>query len=327
MRSITDLMHGGSFRPDTVVTFAQPFSDLLVGLEIKRRFRLPWLAHFSDPWVDNPFSKLKPLTRSRNAELERKVVSNADMLVFTSEETLELVMAKYPAELRQKARVLPHLYDSSLFTGRRPSRDHELVIRYVGDFYGPRTPLPLINSLIAVFERDPKVLENVRVELIGLVDEKMVHEAAGGRLPNGLLSVHRSVPYRKSLELISSADGLLVIDAPTETNVFLPSKIVDYIGAGRPILGITPKGASARLINELGGMVAAPNDAEEMSRQLVRFVGLLEQRRNSGSTETWGDPLVRERYEARHVAERFKTMLREMIATPSHSAPSAIDSN
>jgi hypothetical protein len=43
------------------------------------------------------------------------------------------------------------------------------------------------------------------------------------------------VGYQESLKLMSEADALLVIDAPADQSVFLPSKLIDYIGAGRPI--------------------------------------------------------------------------------------------
>ena len=40
---------------DLLVTFAQPWSDHLVGLRLHRETGLPWVAHFSDPWVDSPY--------------------------------------------------------------------------------------------------------------------------------------------------------------------------------------------------------------------------------------------------------------------------------
>ena len=45
---------------------------------------------------------------------------------------------------------------------------------------------------------------------------------------------------------------LLVIDAPADESLFLPSKLIDYLPARKPILGLTPaRGASADLIRAL----------------------------------------------------------------------------
>src|SRR4051812_4008837 len=46
----------GERRPDAVVSFAQPWSDHLIGLALHRETRIPWVAHFSDPWVDSPYA-------------------------------------------------------------------------------------------------------------------------------------------------------------------------------------------------------------------------------------------------------------------------------
>ena len=51
-------------------------------------------------------------------------------------------------------------------------------------------------------------------------------------LPPGLVTVRPRVPYDESLRLTRDADALLVVDAPSaEPSVFLPSKLVEYIGA------------------------------------------------------------------------------------------------
>src|SRR5690242_17982215 len=40
---------------DILVTFGQPMVDHLAGLRIKKKTGTVWIAHFSDPWADNPF--------------------------------------------------------------------------------------------------------------------------------------------------------------------------------------------------------------------------------------------------------------------------------
>ncbi len=49
------------------------------------------------------------------------------------------------------------------------------------------------------------------------------------------------------------SDVLLVIDAPIERdNIFFPSKLADYIGAERPIIGISSPGPTDRILKSLG---------------------------------------------------------------------------
>src|SRR5688500_15891671 len=76
----------GGFRPDALATFSQPATSHLVGLELKQRWVRPWVAHFSDPWVGNPYHQRDGEVARVNEEMERRVVERADRLVFRSEE-------------------------------------------------------------------------------------------------------------------------------------------------------------------------------------------------------------------------------------------------
>ena len=302
------------YKPDVLVTFAQPFTDHLIGLELKTRFGWPWLAHFSDPWVDNPFNQYDEQTRALNLSLERQVVESADILAFTSKETIDLVLTKYRDELRHKARILPQSFDPALFrqAGSKP-RSLKITIRYIGNFYGRRTAAPLIAALLSISDNDPNALNDICFELVGIGDPAAIREAGGDALPPNLLNVYPSVGYRESLHLMSEADGLLVIDAPADFSVFLPSKLIDYIGAARPVLGITPPGTAAKLIRELGGHVVDPSDIPGLCVALLQFISLLKERRGNDS-EAWGTAAVRGRFEASHVAASFDAMLVELAS-------------
>lgn len=301
----------GGYRPDVLATFGSPMSDHLIGLELRRRLGVPWVAHFSDPWADNPFLGHDPLTRRLNRALESRVLAEADRLVFTSEETVELVAGARAPGVREKARVLPHAFEAEAFEGPAGRDPGALVVRYLGDFYGRRSPAPLFEALRRLLAAEPAVLEGVRFELVGSKGEGQLEEAGAGALPEGLVVSRPPVKYLESLRLMKSADGLLVVDAPAELSVFLPSKLVDYIGAGRPILGVTPPGTAAALVRRLGGWVADPSDAAGVADALKRFLAFL--RARAGRDAHWGDAETRRGFEAPRVSEKFAGILREVV--------------
>jgi len=52
---------------------------------------------------------------------------------------------------------------------------------------------------------------------------------------------------------------LLIEAAAKKTSIFLPSKLADYIGLGKPILAITPNnGPTARVVRKAGLFAADP---------------------------------------------------------------------
>ena len=248
---------------DAMLSWSTYHSVHLAALELKKRTGLPWLAHMSDPWVDNPFVTYGGLTGALNRSYERAVIGGCDRVLFTTPETVELVMAKYPPEWRTRAVVIPHGYDPSLYSGKKPppSENRPLTVRYLGNFYGARSPEPLYAALAEISARSPRALDGVRFEIVGRLDEGMSDTPAARALPPALVATVPQVGYAKSLEMMETADLLLIVDAPARLSVFLPSKLVDYLGSGRPIVSLTPPGASRRVTEQVGFWAADPQDA------------------------------------------------------------------
>jgi glycosyltransferase involved in cell wall biosynthesis len=258
-------------RFDALVTFAQPWTDHVIGRRLRRHLGLPWVAHFSDPWVDSPYH-FPRWQRRVWRPMERAVVRDADALVFVTSQTADRTMAKYPPEWKRKARVVPHGFDACMLPPRRESGSSSGPLRlvYTGRFYRRwRTPEHLFRAAATLVSADPSSLEIV---VAGTIDPEWIRLAAQ-------LGLSRAVTFRgrlswaESMSTAMSADALLVIDAPSDVNLFLPSKLIEYLPLDKPILGLTPDvGASADLLRRLGYPIAPPDDVEEIEQALRSLV-------------------------------------------------------
>lgn len=300
------------------MTCSQSHSAHLVGLRIKRACpSMPWIAHFSDPWVANDYVAVEEQARQR--KMEREVFEKADLLIFTSEETREHVGRGYSANIRQKMRVLPHAYDPEMWRGLgaadcSESADAEgsIVIRYVGALYGKRSPNSFFQALSALSKICPELLENVHFEFIGVIDAEFRADLEASEMPAGLLTLLPPVSYFESLNLMKEADALLVIDAPAEKSIFLPSKLIDYIGSAKPILALSPIGTTRALIDEYGGICSDPDDVVQIADSLK----VLLQKLRSGDAGAMVNADVRLRYHVEQVGELLNVHLAEVLASP-----------
>ncbi len=302
------------FAPQVVASFAQPPTDHLIAMHLARELGLPWVAHFSDPWVAQPWHHRRrdPLTQWVVSRQERLVMQRAELILFTCRDQVDLIMAPYPSRLRAKARILPHCCDPAEFAGLtpRPGPAATRVLRYLGIFYFRRTPAPLIEGLRLIQARTPRLLEGLAVELIGETPPELARRHSGEGLPPGLIRYLPPVPHDQALELMLGADGLLVIDAPDARNVFFPSKLADYLGTDRPVLGITPPGPSQRLIRRMGGLTADPARPQEVARALS---DLLE---HAGRDASAGRMRMQRLYSAERRARLFEHYLRQAVGRP-----------
>lgn len=286
---------------DAILTWSQWHSVHLVGLGIKRAHpELRWVAHFSDPWRNNPLRPLRGLAGALAHREEAEVLRAADVLTYTTEETRSLAIEGFVPEAMAKAYVVPHGHDPDLYPPDVVAGDG-IVLRHVGSFYADRTPHGLLTGLAIVAQSDPTLLRDVRIELIGRTPPRMLRELAARGVPAGVVVARPAVDYPTSLRLMAEADALLLLDAPAVHNVYLPSKLVDYLGAARPIVGITPPGTARALVVAAGGPVADPSDPAAIAGALRAGI---EAARATPVGRPWGVPSVRDAHRIDRVAAR-----------------------
>ena len=298
----------GADRPDALLSFGMPMSDHLLALAIKRRTGLPWLAHFSDPWADNPFHATSRLEHQVNLAMERRVLGAADAVLFTSERTRALVMRKVRHGRAAAAGVLPHAWD---LRGVAPAGAAGRVVRHIGACYGARSPEPLFEALGHILAHTPRVLDGIAFELVGPIAPAFLASRALAALPAGLVTVRSQVAYLDALALARDSAALLVIDAPSRRDsVFLPSKLVDYIGARRPVWAITPPGTVADLVTEWAGAAHAcadPAYPAAVARMLAAGCARLP------GPAPYGPDHVARRFAPQRVAAEFKGFVEQAV--------------
>jgi glycosyltransferase involved in cell wall biosynthesis len=252
-------------RFSALVSFGQPWSDHLVALRLRRETAIPWIAHFSDPWVGNPYARLAAWQRRVWERMERDVVAAADRVVFLNQQTADHTMRRYPPEWRAKMAIVPQGFDAAI--AAPPGRTSgPLRIVYTGRFYdGIRTPQPLIDALSRL--TPASLAGRLIVDVYGRPFAPYARRAKAAGLGD-IVRFHGRVPPDAAARATADADVLLVIDGPSDgASLFLPSKLVDYLPLGAPILGITPtEGAAADLIRDAGYPVVDPRDVPGIAR-------------------------------------------------------------
>jgi glycosyltransferase involved in cell wall biosynthesis len=235
--------------------------------------------------------------------MESRVIGRADAVLFTSPETVDFTMQRYPGSWGKKAFYIPHCYDPADYDGDIVPAEDRYVIRFVGSLYGRRSPKPLIEAIESIARETPRLLENVSVDFVG-ADE---HEGLLKDYPAAQQIIHHLgwASHSESRRMMQSAHCLVVIDAPSDLSVFFPSKLVEYIGAKRFILALSPPGASARIVEALGGIVANPADIRSVVEAL-RHVLHHKPRKLPFSTEV---------YEKEIVSQRFMEVVERVVAT------------
>jgi glycosyltransferase involved in cell wall biosynthesis len=291
-----------------IVTWSPFHSINPVMVRLKRHRRwVKWLAQFSDPWASNPLEWSR-LTKLWNWWHEPNTVRTADFIVHSSPNSRDLMMNGHAPELLHKTEIIPHPFDKDLYPARPKVRNDRITLRHIGVLFGRRSPEPLFQALNCLFEKRPELAEEILVELVGPVPPEMLHTSAAQSLPAGTIKHVASLPYLESLEKMYDADVLLLIEADTKHNLFVPSKLSDYMGARSPIVGIVPPGGSEDILKGLGRWHAHPNDIDGIALAVEAAIDYVA----SGSQEPWCDEDYRQGFSNDLIAGRFVNILKRM---------------
>ena len=266
---------------DVILSRAMPDVAHLPAMMLSRKTGIAWVANWNDPQPRQKFPP--PYGQGPQAPLDRwqrlyyrAIVRHCRHHTFPSER-LRQYMASYLAPLGQPldSSVIPHI---ALDQFSCPPIEHpNFVVCYAGSLRPPRSPRVLLEGLKQFWQRTGC---DSRVEARFIVDrDEGVLEAAREYKLESVVRIVPPLSYEQMPQAMALADVLVIIEAPVSEGIFLPSKMVDYAQAGKPILALSPRvGVLADLLAEHGGGVAVdsqspPQVADVLEAMYLRWKG------------------------------------------------------
>lgn len=261
-----------------VYSFANPQDSNIIASLLARKTGIPLVTHFCDPWYDNPYKTFSRLGRLKVLLWENYIVRSSKKVTITNESARRLIMRKFKKPHGDKGVVIPHCFDPSDYPQVTKQND-KFILSYIGAFYKPRNPELLFSVLRDIFWESPELQKDFILRLVGTTNLYAGYSEEVLRLmlkKYGLLScaeIIPAVPYKESLHYMKEADLLVVIDANFPDSPFLPSKLIDYVGSGTSIVGITPTDSPTALtLQKLGYSTFGYNEQEDLRIYLSKVM-------------------------------------------------------
>lgn len=131
-----------------------------------------------------------------------------------------------------------------------------------------------------------------------------------GDLDNLLLLPYQ--PYERLSEVLAAADVLVAILEPDAGIFSVPSKVLSYLCAGRPLLAAMPaENLAARIIQrEEAGLVAAPDDSAGLLRLAERLVDHPDLRAQCAKNAL---DYAQQTFDIEAIGARFEALIRPLV--------------
>jgi len=238
---------------DVVLSRSLPDAGHLPALAFAKKSHVPWIANWNDASGEK---NLPPSGHGADTSLgffhDRfldAVAERARWHTFPSERMRRYICGYLKHGSEGKSSTIPHLANSVKVCSPQNS---SFTLCYTGNLFAGRDP----ELLFSAMKRFKGIEENFRFVLVGLEGVGLADLVQRYDLQDNVDAIG-PVSYERAIGYCSNSDVLLILESDYAEGIYFPSKFVDYLQTGRPILSISPKvGTLHDIHSEFGGGVA-----------------------------------------------------------------------
>lgn len=286
----------------TIITSGPPHSLHLIGLELKQKLNVRWVADFRDPWTTIGYHKefkLLEFAANKHKQLENKVLNNADLILVTSPST----RAEFKKITSKPIEVITNGFDVEKIGNQIV--DKKFSLAHIGSFLSERNPRILWESISELIRENPLFASHFQLKLIGAISQEVLDSIALFQLQNyvnnlGYVSHDEAIVHQKKSQV------LLLIEINSEdTKSIIPGKLFEYLVSERPIIGVGPKGCDFAeiIIDTNTGVFVDYSEKEKLKNYIANYFSLFLE----GNLKSNGVGL--QKYSRKNLTEKLANLL------------------
>jgi glycosyltransferase involved in cell wall biosynthesis len=225
---------------ETIITSGPPHSLHLIGLKLKAKLNVKWIADFRDPWTTIGYHKalkLSAYAEKKHKTLESKVLNSADVVVVTSSTTKK----EFQSITTKPIEVITNGYDVEKI--EQQPLDKKFSLAHIGSLLSERNPILLWQSLSELVKEIPDFAQHFELKLIGTVSQEVLETIHSYNL-DGFVNYVGYVSHKEAILHQRKSQVLLLIEINSmDTISIIPGKLFEYMVSERPIIAIGPHGS------------------------------------------------------------------------------------
>lgn len=293
---------------DVIVSTGPPHTTHLIANKIKKKFDIPWLADFRDPWTNIDFYKklnLSFFADKIHKNLEQKILRNANVVTTVSKSWAK----DFYKISKREIVVINNGFDPADFEKKSNlNLDSNFSITHAGSMNADRNHEIFWKTLNELCASNADFSKNLEVKLIGPVDFSVRESIYKFDLHNNVTFIDQLSHNMVIDNLISSQLLYLPLNNSSNISGIIPGKTYEYIASKRPIICIgDSNGDAAEIINQTNSGFTFSFDDFDLFKQKLLLLYLRYKENNLNiSSKNFSI------YSRRKLAENFADVFEKM---------------
>lgn len=241
IRKAKQLFKQGQF--DLIYSTSGPYTDHVIGYELKQYLGAPWVVDFRDEWTNNPYADYdKSSAKFRMVDaMERSILSMADYIIAITplaKENYEQLL-QVPSD---KISCITNGYDEEDFKiVEKQQKNEKFTILHNGLLYSIRTPITFFEAVRQLIKEEKIDPDKISFNLTWTENDDLWKSHARNMGLAEIVKFHGYLSHQESLQLANESDMLLLLVGSGERNkAVYTGKVFEYLRLNKPILSLSP---------------------------------------------------------------------------------------
>ena len=258
---------------DLIFISGGPFFYFLLGSFFKKKYGIPFVLDFRDPWYDRELEiGLKgKIINIIKYFLEKKSLGNADLIINVTESLTKMCITRNPEKKRGRFVTIYNGYDDKLLNNNNTTRlkdhfsegDYKIGIFGKFSYYNIKHADILLES---VSELMSELNKKITIYHLGSEEEYLIKKTELGLKDQFIYMGNRE--YNEGIEIMKNMDVMILNN---RSKYALGTKVFDYMFINKPIIAFIEKESElGALLNKFGNGFTVQSKSE--FKRFIKYI-------------------------------------------------------
>lgn len=261
---------------EVIFSTAPPYSNHCIAARLREQTGIPVIMDFRDDWLESQLIEYPTRWHKRKmAALEKRTVSKADAITVLDSHMRNRLRRRWGDQLIYN--IVPHGYDPADFNQTGTTSLHydpgKLNLLYSGIFIHHNQPDPFLSAVKRLMDRLPALKNELKLHFQGGLEKRHRQIIDRMNLANQVVD-YGYLPHQQAVANLLKTDAVWFIsNFGSEHKQVKSGKLFEYMGSGKPILGLIYEGGEEeRLLKRYGASyIASPAEPGQAADRIEKL--------------------------------------------------------